>query len=291
MTPTKNINHTKNERKWYLPSNDQIFKLLWRLNPRLLAKFILAIINSISSDELEPLLFFDTEQQVAINAKLTRLDIQVCTKLGTMINIEMQNRSNKFFPVRVTVYLSQNIASQREKEYGLFKKVINLSVANYIHFSDDDNPVHSINLREKCFCKSFTDIMEIYIFETLKAKNGPSDDPLTAWGKFFSAKTREDCMEAAQLNQDVEQAFMVVDLLNMDDRSRALAEAEERINLDKLDAYKEGEENGIKIGEVIKQENIARNLLKVNIPIHLIVQTTGLSKEEVESLKTKENVG
>ena len=98
-------------------------------------------------------------------------------------------------------------------------------------------------------------------------------------------------MEDAQLNQDVEQAFMVVDLLNMDDRSRALAEAEERINLDKLDAYKEGEENGIKIGEAIKQENIARNLLKVNIPIHLIVQTTGLSKEEVESLKTKENVG
>ena len=116
-------------------------------------------------------------------------------------------------------------------------------------------------------------------------------------------------MEAAQLNQDIEQTIKIVDLLNMDDPSRALAEAEERDYLDKLDAYKEGEENGIKIGEAngikigeangikigvvngikIGQTNVARNLLKLNMPIDLLIQTTGLSKEEVESLKSKEN--
>ena len=68
---------------------------------------------------------------------------------------------------------------------------------------------------------------------------------------------------------------------------------ENGIKIGEANGIKIGEANGIKIGVVngikIGQTNVARNLLKLNMPIDLLIQTTGLSKEEVESLKSKEN--
>ena len=38
-------------------------------------------------------------------------------------------------------------------------------------------------------------------------------------------------------------------------------------------------------GEIKKQIEIAKNMLKSNLPTETIVQCTGLSKEEIENLK------
>ena len=46
-----------------------------------------------------------------------------------------------------------------------------------------------------------------------------------------------------------------------------------------------GMEKGIKQGNVQKQQEIARNLLNNNVPVDIIVSSTGLSLEELNALK------
>ena len=52
----------------------------------------------------------------------------------------------------------------------------------------------------------------------------------------------------------------------------------------KNQGYDAGIEQGIETGERNKQLEIARNLLKNNVSIDIIINSTGLTKEEIESL-------
>jgi len=65
------------------------------------------------------------------------------------------------------------------------------------------------------------------------------------------------------------------------------AEIEELKDLGREEGRKEGHKEGLKEGENKKAQEIAKNLLKLNIPIEDILIATKLSKEEIESLKAE----
>ena len=48
---------------------------------------------------------------------------------------------------------------------------------------------------------------------------------------------------------------------------------------------KQGKSIGIAEGKMVKQKEIATNLLKLNIDMNKIIEATGLSREEIENLK------
>jgi predicted transposase/invertase (TIGR01784 family) len=74
-------------------------------------------------------------------------------------------------------------------------------------------------------------------------------------------------------------------------------EAAEKIQMDNLSALRQshlegveiGREEGIALGEergkIEEKKDIARNLLKIGLPIDQIVLATDLSKQEIESLE------
>ena len=53
----------------------------------------------------------------------------------------------------------------------------------------------------------------------------------------------------------------------------------------KRHAFEEGEKAGKKAGEHNSKIKIAKNMLKENIDIEIIIKVTELSKEEIEKLK------
>ena len=55
-------------------------------------------------------------------------------------------------------------------------------------------------------------------------------------------------------------------------------------NTIKVQAYMNGEKNGIKKGETKKSLSIATNMLKEKFPIDIISKLTGLSKSKIKSI-------
>ena len=219
----------------------------------------------------------------------------------------MQNDKQTAYLVRIVVYLSQALLTNNigVKKYVDFNAVINLSVLNYNEF-DDDKCVHHLGVCDLETGKFYADIMNIYAFEVKKASENDISHPLTAWGKFFASKTKEECMEAGRLDPYVAEAAEIVTDLNLDKKTRILAEEEELRKLDfndKLEYAKqqgreegletgreEGKEEGRKEGRRDEKIEIATAMIENNLPLDQIVLCTKLSKAEIYKLKSEMSI-
>ena len=64
-----------------------------------------------------------------------------------------------------------------------------------------------------------------------------------------------------------------------------LEELREKWEMDRISAIDFAEERGQKKGKEEKQKEIAKKLLEKNISEDIIIETTGLTKEEIEKIK------
>ena len=80
--------------------------------------------------------------------------------------------------------------------------------------------------------------------------------------------------------------------LSADERTRLIAEAQEkarrdeasRVNWAREEGRREGREEARQEGRREQTKNIARKLIKLNVPIDEIVEATGLTLKEIEEL-------
>ncbi len=107
-------------------------------------------------------------------------------------------------------------------------------------------------------------------------------------------------MQIAEHDPGVRSACMVLKDLSADEEMRLQAEMREKAWRDEIDrfegAMKKGREEGIGIGREqgigigreqgidIGKKSVAKNLLRMNIPIERIIEATGLTHEELSSL-------
>jgi predicted transposase/invertase (TIGR01784 family) len=146
---------------------------------------------------------------------------------------------------------------------------------------------------------TYPDSSEIHVLEVQKAK-GAEESPLVNWLRFFAAETTEEFAMIAQTRPAIAEAWGVVQYLSGDEEARRLAEYEEMARRDEADrqkgAYKqgrqeglqeglqEGEQKGLQKGKLEGKLEVARNLLQEELPIELVVKSTGLSLDEVQRL-------
>lgn len=155
-----------------------------------------------------------------------------------------------------------------------------------------------------------TDVLEIHIIELpkikklIKSESIYRNKELELWIKFLLTP---DELEVEELKKSsaIKKAKSELDKLRQDKREERLAELRDKYirdeNAAKSYALKEGLERGMRQGikqgmkqgmeqgmkQGIKQEkiDIARNMLKENIDIELIMKITRLTKEEIEKLR------
>ena len=94
-------------------------------------------------------------------------------------------------------------------------------------------------------------------------------------------------------NEKIKEAKSELEKLEMSAEDRELYELRLKAIRDEIniresgytDGMRDGEEKGKKQGELQKSLEIAKNMLKENMPIEVISKLTGLSQEEIEKLK------
>ena len=145
-----------------------------------------------------------------------------------------------------------------------------------------------------------TDMVSYYIIELTKLKeNKPrTADLLEKWLLIIGgdAEMMEKCRkEEGKIKDAIEQ----LEEISADEKEREIYEQREKsrliYNTEMNAARRKGLEEGKRLGEKIGEKNgkkektieIARKLLEKNIDIGIIIETTGITKEELESLINK----
>lgn len=223
----------------------------------------------------------------------------------------MQIAPDKSYIKRILYYLDKLYTEQlKEAEpYDKLCKAISISILNFTLFEEEEN-LHNIyrflNIKSK---RELTDLKELHFIELPKFKE---DKPKKKQSKFEKwlhilkigenyvndidnlpkeLKEEEEIVMALQEMVRASNDETVRQILEM--RSKSRHEEATRLYQAKQEGKEEGiqegreigKEEGKKEGEEKRNIEVAKNLLKLNIPVEAISQATGLTIEEIEKLK------
>ena len=85
-------------------------------------------------------------------------------------------------------------------------------------------------------------------------------------------------------NEEIKEATIEIVKMSQDEKIRKLAELREKAIMNEKAVFDAGKEDGIQQGELQTKINIARNMKNKKIDINIIVEVTGLTKEEIEKI-------
>lgn len=93
----------------------------------------------------------------------------------------------------------------------------------------------------------------------------------------------------AEQNPQIKKAAVTLKALSADERIRYMYERREKARRDEESqmrwARQEGWIEGLQEGRQERIFDVARNLLGFNVPVETIIKSTGLTREDVESLR------
>ena len=245
------------------------------------------------------------------------LDIKAETEDGTMLDIEMQMEDEKDIDERATSYMGKLISEQLQvgHKYTELKKSIVIFITNYNFLKR--NSYHSVGklkfektLKEEYVNFGYeeedeiaSEYIEYHYIELPKYKNkNPKDfTKLDQWMCIFT-QNEGGIMLAKKENKEIERAINTLDFISEDPKERerhnSIVMAEYNRLTSQHNFYKAGlqdgiekrnrtaeKKNGITKGEKNEKIKIAKELLKLKMPIEQIIQITKLTKEEIENCK------
>lgn len=283
-------------------TNDYIFKTIFgkKGNENILKELLISILN-IQIKEIEILHDVHLERDIEDN-KEGILDIRATLNNNIIVNIEMQVR-DKHNMIDRSLYYWSKLYSQslrKRQDYIESNKTIAINILDYNIF--EDGPYH-----EKCMItrkynnEVLTSDLEIHFIQIPKCEKEKIKTTLDFWIRFISNMKDEEVekmkgeMSYETLNAVMEAHEEYMRIMSDPQIRRAIERREmaeyDRIS-EKMYARKEGKEEGrregiregIKEGKKEEKIDIAKKLKEKNIDITIIIETTGLTKEEIEKL-------
>ena len=213
-----------------------------------------------------------------------------------MLDIEMQMEDEKDIDERATSYMGKLISEQLQvgHKYTELKKSIVIFITNYNFLKR--NSYHSVGRLkfEKTLKEEYVEFgyekeeeiaseyIEYHYIELPKYKNKNTKDftKLDQWMCIFT-QNEGGIMLAKKENKEIERAINTLDFISEDPKERerhnSIVMAEYNRLTSQHNFYKAGKEEGIK--------EIAKELLKIKMPIEQIIQITKLTREEIEKIK------
>jgi predicted transposase/invertase (TIGR01784 family) len=197
---------------------------------------------------------------------------------------------------RIAFSTGRNLARQIApgQTYSKIEKVVTIVIANYNIIAADGNYHHIFRLYDSENRVLFTDIMEVHTLE-LKKLSGAAvgmddkENELLNWLRLIRSEEKEEIEMLATKTPAMKKAVSRLKVLSADERTRMLYEARELYVMDEMarleGARDEGLKEGLKEGRDEAKIETARNLLKMKLSVEQISQATGLTVEEIQSLK------
>jgi predicted transposase/invertase (TIGR01784 family) len=226
-----------------------------------------------------------------IHDKLGILDVKLTTKNKKIIDIEIQIKHKSNMKQRVLFYVSRMITDQigESESYEKIQKVVNIVICtDHKMIKDSKNYHNRYLLHDKENDSTFTDLLEVNILEPQKISNDDKSK-LSMWLKFLNTNNEEELEMCAQASPELREAVCIYKKLTSDENTRLKI----RMREDAVRDYyadmggmrEEGIAEGIEIGKIEGKIEIARNLLKANVDINIISNSTGLTAEEIEKIR------
>jgi predicted transposase/invertase (TIGR01784 family) len=294
------------------PTDDRIFKAILT-SPEakpVLMKLIAGIIRrkvvdvTVHSNEIP---VSDTQE------KAERFDVNTKIGDGSQINLEMQasrmeedsGGEHKNLKGRSVYFLCDLHSSQPAKglqRYDKLARTYQVTFCSYTVFTHREDYINSFSMRHDIDNELFHDAIQIVIIELSKLedilkKSVEAMTDLEKFSIFFEYAANPSYRDTVNKVIESEEVLTVASNLLMsisqDERERAIFRSRKKFQMDlasdmaTAEAIGEarGEALGIAKGKTLEAFTIARNALQMGISIDDIVRLTGLTIEEVESIR------
>ncbi len=223
-----------------------------------------------------------------IGDKLSVVDIKATDEKGRWYDIEIQVKEQKYYGKRAIFYLSEIYSNQlNEKDsYDKLRKTIIISLLDFNYFLNDKRYFR------RCCYKDFDtgelypelDFADLYFVELRKFDNEYNHikTTLDRWITFLNRATeldRENLPDELK-DPDIIQAMNTIDTMSLNAREREYYESEKKVMRDRDAVMQTAVENAIDNRNI----EIAKSLKLKNISTEIIVETTGLTKEQIDKL-------
>lgn len=259
------------------------------------------------------------------DSKYGMLDLKVTLDNQIIVNVEMQVQNQHNIEQRSTYYMTSVYSQQigESEPYTNCKKVIVINILNFNYYRR--NSYHSIarmkfekNNQEEYVDMGYknedeyaTDYIEMHIIELqkFKKKNPKIDTKLEQWLWLFIGGEEEKMRRISKKNREIEKINKKLASMSLSREERNNYEFRKKAILDEVSAIdyatkkglaqgieqgiqqgieqgleqgiEQGKEQGVKEGT----QSIAKEMLKKNMDINLIMELTKLTKEEIEKIK------
>lgn len=292
------------------PSDDRVFKLILTSGD---AKPVL--IDLISSIIKRPVIGVEVRNSEVppedTHEKAERLDVNCRIDDGSQVDLEMQasrieeesDGKHQNLKGKSIYYLCDLHSAQPSKgvrRYDKLARTYQVTFCSYTVFHDREEYVNSFSMRHDEDNELLSDAIHVVYVELSKLQETmkKSVDDMTdleKWAVFFRYASeptyRETVNEVIASKEVLQMAGDLLMSISQDERERAVFRSRRMYQTDQQSNIATAEDRGKKIGIGIGEKNrsieIARNLLKINLPLDQIVMATGLTSEEVNRLRNE----
>ena len=261
-------------------TNDVLFKWLFTKNEDLLKSLVAGMLGIKQSSITEFVIINPEIPPDIIGDKLCRLDINMIVD-GRRIDLEMQVSDDAGdYPTRSLYYWAREFSSSLKagEDYIDLPQTIVISILGYNQFSCAEY-YSEYQALEVTRYNALTDKFCLKYYELLKLPEiTDTNDELKLWLTLFNAKTEDDLKRIESLGVKImEQAVGAYRTATSQDEFRRLEQM--RFDASNIEASR--------LGHALRKQKseIAKNLLKMNIPIEQISSGTGLTEKEIEELR------
>ena len=243
-----------------------------------------------------------------IGDKLSIVDIKATDEKDQWYNIEIQIREQGFFGRRSLYYWSELYSGQlfEAENFDKLNKTVVINLLDFDYFTDK-------RYVRRCSFKDFDtnelysqlDYADIYFVELTKFDNELKHikNTLDRWIVFLNKASEYDkgkIPEELAEDEEIVKAVETVKKMYLNAKEREYYEGRKKLLRDDegvimfreakakkegiAKGRKEGMEKGMEKGRKEGMEKVAKGLKAKNIPVEIVIETTGLTKEDIEKL-------
>ena len=274
------------------PQIDFVFKKIFgtEKNKPILINFLNAVIKPTTPIKDVEIKNNDIDKDF-IEDKFSRLDVKATTSNKEHINIEIQVK-NEYNMIQRTLYYWSKMYSeqiQNRDNYSKLERTVCINILNFKYLKNDKYH-NAYRLKEITSNEELTDLQEIHFIELPKfneignkeyVENVEKMDALEKWLEFLVEPESNTVRQLELSNEEIKLAKSELYRLSMDSKEREQYNMREKAIYDRISALENSRENGIKEGI----EKVVKESLSQGLEISLISKITGLSEEEILSIK------
>ena len=286
-----------------LMKDDIMFKAFFSKNEKYLKNFLSVVLGK--KIKIKKVMHDVKLEQLAKEMKYGILDLQIELEDNRIVNVEMQLKDNHNIERRTIFYASKKIVEQLEptEDFNKLKDVIVIAILDYKLTNLPEYITKTVRVVEEHREYELNNMVKyIYIeLEKFRKENPDMKDEKNQWLAFIDME-RGDLLEMAKKeNKVIEEALKDYEVLAGDEEVKRLAELRLMSKLEENSALatareegtkkglkqgiEEGKKQGIEEGKKQEKKEIARRMIDIGAHINDIIKVTGLTEEEINSIK------